>query len=84
MTGAALALVLLAAFTHASWNFLLKRSGGGMGIVAAASAMSLVVYAPLVVVIALYKGYIPHPEHLALMFGSGMIHTAYFLLLDRA
>src|SRR5258708_31326356 len=25
-----------------------------------------------------------HPAHLALMLGSGMIHTAYFLLLDRA
>src|SRR4029078_4889208 len=67
-----------------SWNFLLKKSGGGMGLVAAASTLSLVVYAPLVIAVVAYKGYAPHPEHLALMFGSGMIHTAYFLLLDRA
>ena len=84
MTGAALALVVFAAFLHASWNYLLKKSGGGMGLVAAASALSVLVYAPLVVAIAWTKGYAPHPEHLALMFGSGMIHTAYFLLLDRA
>ena len=29
-------------------------------------------------------GYRVEPIHLALMLGSGMIHTAYFLLLDRA
>src|SRR3954468_18468086 len=30
------------------------------------------------------KGSVPQPEPLALMFGSGMVHTIYFLLLDRA
>ena len=84
MTGAALALVLVSAFVHASWNFLLKRSGGGTGLVTAATALSVVVYAPVMVAIAWWKGYMPAPAHLAMMFGSGMIHTAYFLLLDRA
>jgi hypothetical protein len=31
MTGLALALILAAAFIHASWNFLAKRVGGGEG-----------------------------------------------------
>ena len=44
MTLVALLLVLGSAFIHASWNFVLKKSGGG----------------------------------------SGMIHTVYFLMLDRA
>jgi drug/metabolite transporter (DMT)-like permease len=84
VTWAALALVLVSAFVHASWNFLLKKSGGGAGLVTAATALSVIVYAPLMIGIAWWKGYSPAPAHLALMFGSGMIHTVYFLLLDRA
>jgi len=80
----ALALILFSAFVHASWNFLLKRSGGGSGLITAASVLSLVVYAPLVALVVVTQDYRPQPLHLALMLGSGMIHTAYFLLLDRA
>ena len=84
MTWVALALVLFAAFIHASWNFLLKKSGGGSGLITAASALSLAVYAPIAVVATWLSDYRFHPLHLGLMFGSGVIHTAYFLLLDRA
>ena len=84
MTLLALGLVLFSAFVHASWNYLLKTSGGGAGLITAASALSLAFYAPLVLAVAWYQGYSPQPAHLGLMFGSGMIHTAYFLLLDRA
>ena len=84
MTAVALGLVLFSAFIHASWNFLLKRSGGGTGLIAAASTLSLAVYAPIVLAATWIQGYAFKPIHLALMFGSGMIHTAYFLLLDRA
>jgi uncharacterized membrane protein len=84
VTWVALALVLGSAFVHASWNFLLKKSGGGTGLITAASALSLGVYAPIVGVATYVQGYHFAPVHLALMFGSGMIHTAYFLLLDRA
>ena len=84
MTVAALALVLFSAFVHASWNFLLKKSGGGTGLITAASTLSLVVYAPIVAIATWLQGYQFQPFHLALMLGSGMIHTVYFLLLDRA
>lgn len=84
MTGLALGLVLFAAFLHASWNFLLKRSGGGAGLITAASALSLAVYAPIVAAAIWIQGYAFHPAHLLLMLGSGFMHTAYFLLLDRA
>jgi drug/metabolite transporter (DMT)-like permease len=80
----ALALVLSSAFIHASWNFLLKKSGGGAGLVTAASAASLVVWLPVIVVLVAVQGYAFEPMHLVLMFGSGVIHMAYFLLLDRA
>lgn len=84
MEAFALALVLSSAFVHASWNFLLKKSGGGSGLVTAASAASLVVWLPVIVVLVAVQGYAFEPMHLALMLGSGVIHMAYFLLLDRA
>ncbi len=84
MTVLALALVLFAAFIHASWNFLLKKSGGGTGLITTASSLSLLLYLPLVVVAMWLSDYQVKPVHLALMLGSGVIHTGYFLLLDRA
>jgi drug/metabolite transporter (DMT)-like permease len=84
VTSLALLLVLSSAIIHASWNFLLKRSGGGPGLITAACGVSLVIYAPLTVAAAWLQRYDFQPLHLALMFASGMIHTAYFLLLDRA
>ena len=84
MTAFALGLVLTAAFIHASWNFLLKRSGGGAGLITATNIVSLAVYAPLAMALAWHYGYRVEPVHLALMLGSGLVHTAYFLLLDRA
>ena len=84
MTVVALALVLFSAFVHASWNFLLKKSGGGTGLITIASVISLAVYAPIVIAATWLSAYRFHPMHLALMLGSGMIHTLYFLLLDRA
>ncbi len=85
MTGLALGLVLASALVHASWNFLLKKSGGGAGLITAASTLSLVVYAPIVAAsLWLQEGYAFEPLHLVLMAGSGLVHTAYFLLLDRA
>ena len=84
MTALALGLVIFSALVHASWNFLLKKSGGGAGLITAASGLSLVVYAPIALAALLLQGYAFKPIHLALMFGSGMIHTVYFLMLDRA
>ena len=84
MTAAALGLVLFSAFLHASWNYLLKKSGGGTGLITAANAASLVVWAPLVAGLIWWQGYEFRPVHLALMAGSSVVHTVYFLLLDRA
>jgi drug/metabolite transporter (DMT)-like permease len=84
MTLFALALVVTSAFVHASWNYLLKKSGGGTGLIALASLLSLGLYLPIVMAAAWLQEYQFHPVHLALMLGSGMVHTVYFLLLDRA
>ncbi len=84
MSALALGLILFAAFVHAAWNFLLKKSGGGAGLITAASMASLVAYAPVVAAALWMQRYDFRPAHLGLMFVSGVVHTAYFLLLDRA
>ena len=45
---------------------------------------SLAVYLPVAAAVAHYSSYQFQPVHLALMLGSGLVHTAYFLMLDRA
>lgn len=84
MTWLAIGLVLSSALIHAGWNFILKKSGGGSGLITAACLVSLAFYAPVAVVAAWVQHYEFDPVHLPLMFMSGMIHTTYFLLLDRA
>jgi drug/metabolite transporter (DMT)-like permease len=83
MTGVAIALVLGAALIHASWNYVLKKSGGGVGFVWAFAALSALLYAPLAVGICLYTGFEFTPLALACIAASAVLHTAYYLLLDR-
>jgi drug/metabolite transporter (DMT)-like permease len=84
VTWAALALVVVAAFVHAGWNYVLKKSGGGIGLLTASSAFAALAWAPIVAVFVLIQGYRFEPVHLLFMLGSAVVHTAYYLLLDRA
>jgi len=84
MSFLALLLVLASAFIHASWNFILKKSGGGSGVIALSCTLSLLIYLPVLVAAAIVQHYQFQWMHLALMFLSGMVHLVYFLLLDRA
>jgi drug/metabolite transporter (DMT)-like permease len=83
MTALALSLILVAAFIHASWNYLLKRSGGGTAFVYLFAVLSALIYAPLVAAIIWWV----RPEfgwvHYGLMAASAVLHTAYYMLLDR-
>jgi drug/metabolite transporter (DMT)-like permease len=83
MTTLALSLVLAAACIHASWNYLLKRSGGGTVFVWLFATLSALIYAPLAAFVIWWQ----QPEfgwvHCVLMFASAALHTAYYLLLDR-
>lgn len=83
MTALALLLVLLAAVLHASWNLLAKRVRGGVAFTWLFSALTLLLWAP---VVGLYLWFWPPVLHgfawLA-MAGSATIHVGYFLLLQR-
>jgi drug/metabolite transporter (DMT)-like permease len=75
MTGLAIALVLGAAFIHASWNYFLKKSGGGIGFVWT--------FAPLAIGAVLYRHFEITSAALAFLLASAVLHTGYYLLLDR-
>jgi drug/metabolite transporter (DMT)-like permease len=83
VSGLALALVLAAALVHATWNYLLKRSGGGTAFVWLFAVASALIYAPLAVGILWWT----KPDLTAMSFvliaASAVIHTAYYMLLDR-
>jgi drug/metabolite transporter (DMT)-like permease len=83
MTGLAIALVLAAALIHASWNYLLKKSGGGVGFVWAFAVLSSLFYAPLAVGVIVVQHFQFSGEALAYLLASAVLHTAYYLLLDR-
>jgi drug/metabolite transporter (DMT)-like permease len=77
-------MVLTAAFCHAYWNFLLKRTGGGPGLLTAVALVSLAWLLPVALVWCFWTGYRPNAVAWGAMLVSGLIHGAYFLMLDRA
>jgi drug/metabolite transporter (DMT)-like permease len=83
MTVLALGLILAAATVHASWNYLLKRSGGGTVFVWLFAALSALIYAPIAVTILWWQKPVFGWPHYALMVASAALHTVYYLLLDR-
>lgn len=84
MTPLALALVFVAAFTHATWNYAAKRAGGGLPFVCLSNLIGLCFYAPVMVGYWWWR----HPGlpagALLVIAGSGGLKTAYSLLLQRA
>src|SRR3989441_937945 len=83
MTGLAIALVLGAALIHASWNYLLKKSGGGIVFVWTFAALPSLLYAPLAIGVVIVQRFEFTIEALAFLSASAVLHTAYYLLLDR-
>src|SRR3712207_181831 len=84
MTLFALVLVLAAVVFHATWNLLAKRVGdGGAGFVWLFGLCSLVIYAPLAVVVVLVSEPRLGAVQFVFMFGSGVLHLGYFVVLQR-
>lgn len=83
MTAFALVLVLIAAVSHASWNLFAKRAGGGLPFVWLVGAIICVLYVPVLAIFWSWK----HPAipwHAGWwILGSGVLKTAYSLLLQR-
>ena len=81
---ASFALVILAAFTHATWNLLAKRAAdAGVAFIFAYNLVACVAYAPWAIwLIASGKLPLGLPA-LACIAASGTIHLAYSVCLQR-
>lgn len=84
MSTLALLLVVAAALCHATWNFLLKKSGGGIGILTLSGLLGLFLIGPVAIYQIVTLDHRFSAMQIVMIVGSGIIHTAYFLLLDRA
>jgi len=85
MTLLALVLVLAAGSFHATWNLLAKRASSGVSgpaFVWLCTALSMLIFAPVVAIVLSEN---PHVGTLGLlfMFGTGILHTGYFLSLQE-
>ncbi|MGJ7907135.1 EamA family transporter [Actinopolyspora sp. H202] len=84
MGSAAVALVVVAAAVHASWNYFAKRvASGGAAFVWLTAACSAVLYLPLAALVVLHVGLPPLHLGLFVVVVSAALHLAYFVLLQR-
>ena len=85
MSPTAIALILAAAFAHASWNLFSKQAAttGAVFFLWLLSAAATVIYLPVAVITWLLAR--PHPTLLSWVFlvGTGVLQAAYFLFLQR-
>lgn len=83
MTLFSIVLILVSAFFHALWNLLAKRAHGGAAFTWLFSALTIPLWAPIVLVyVLLWK---PQLAWLGVFFivGSAVFHVSYFLTLQR-
>ena len=78
----ALALVLVSAFAHASWNLLLKRAVNQEVFVWWLSAFAVIGAAPVALAIAFSATF--HPVGWWYVVASALVHICYFLFLGRS
>ena len=80
----AIALILIAAIAHASWNLFSKQASvtGAVSFIWLMSAAGTALYAPVIVIDVLVAR--PHLTALswAFMAGTGVLQAAYFLFLQ--
>jgi drug/metabolite transporter (DMT)-like permease len=82
MSAFGLALVLLAAFCHAIWNFFVKRINGGPELIWLFSVLSVVIYLPIAILIIVAHKPAFGFWQITFIAGSAILHLGYFLLLQ--
>ncbi|MDU8943969.1 DMT family transporter [Ovoidimarina sediminis] len=82
MSLAGLVLVLCAAVCHATWNFFVKRVGGGAELIWLFSLVTVVIYLPLPVWILVTQDPDLSLWPVIFIIGSVLLHLGYFLILQ--
>ena len=83
MTPLALTLVLLAAFIHAGWNLLTKKTGGDIHFALLTTIAVIVIWSPVGLWFTWHEAGGYGALQWALIVASGAIHVAYYLCLLR-
>jgi drug/metabolite transporter (DMT)-like permease len=83
VSAAVLGLVLVAAMLHATWNVLAKRASGGIPFIWLSFLMSIVLYTPVAIAVAIVTHAHFGPVQIAFMAGNGALHLVYFVTLQR-
>jgi len=78
----ALLLVLLAAMTHATWNLAAKRAASSKHFVWMYSALSVVIYFPVIVWLVATTRPVFTSVHWAALGGTAALHLGYSLMLQ--
>jgi drug/metabolite transporter (DMT)-like permease len=79
----ALTLVLIAAFTHASWNLLAKRAGGGVTFLWMAAVAGVAIFLPLCFLAGVFSQVVWDLPTAVVLLGSGLLQMLYFVTLQR-
>lgn len=79
----ALILIITSAFMHATWNYLAKRSDGGLAFVWLYLTVSSILYAPFVVGLFILQDIAFGWIEFGFIMGSALIHLAYALILQK-
>ncbi|MCP1199638.1 DMT family transporter [Notoacmeibacter sp. MSK16QG-6] len=82
MTALGLFLVLSAAICHATWNFLVKRIGGGTELLWLFSLVATGIYLPVAVIVLWIEQPVLDSAMAFAISGSALIHLAYFIVLQ--
>lgn len=83
MTPVAIAIVLVAAVLHATWNYWAKRAGGGLPFVYLVGLLINAGYIPVIGTYWYFKHPVLPPLALGAIFVSGILKTGYSLFLQR-
>src|SRR5947207_14639167 len=81
MSALALALVLVSAVVHASWNLVTKRAGADTPFLWLAYVTGALVYAPLALAVVLVARPVLPPVALVFVAVAVVLQTLYFLVL---
>jgi drug/metabolite transporter (DMT)-like permease len=79
----ALALILVAAICHATWNLLYKQASGGAEFVWLHTSVSAVLFGPPALAVVLLEWQQLTDKTVVAILGSALIHAVYFSLLRK-
>lgn len=80
---AALGLVIIAAFTHAFWNFLAKKASAGPLFVWCYTVFTVIIYFPIAAWL-IFQGQMPStPTAWIVIATSSLLHLGYSIILQR-